>query len=223
MTTPTTGHTLRYTEAETEGDARLASPAYDRAVPGLVAALSPWLGQMAGSVLEIGCGTGKYSAAFARAFPGLAWHPSDIDPAHRASAAAWAAHLDAPLAPALDIDAATAWAETPAVQALGPLSAVYASNVCHIAPWDVTEGLVRGAATALARGGLLILAGPFRHYGRDVGLGNPVFDARLRADNPDWGLRDIADIERLGERAGLGFAAVQALPANNRMLVLRRG
>ena len=38
--------------------------------------------------------------------------------------------------------------------------AVYACNVCHISPFAVTEGLLRGAARVLAPGGGLFIDGP---------------------------------------------------------------
>jgi len=84
------------------------------------------------------------------------------------------------------------------------------------------RGIVAGAGKALARGGILIFYGPFKVGGEHIGAGNATFDAGLRAENPDWGLRDTDEIAALGAKAGLEFAALQAMPANNRLLVLRR-
>lgn len=202
------------------GDARLFSEVFDRTGPVLVAALARWLGRGPGTVLELGAGTGQNAAAFARAFPALRWIASDPVPEHRASIAAWGGHVRAPERPVLDLDAAADWAGE--VAPFGPLSAVLATNLLHIAPPEVTEGLLSGAARALAPGGLVILAGPFRVHGDWLSAGNRDFDAALRAENPAWGLRDVADITARGAALGLGFAALEALPANNRMLVLQR-
>lgn len=203
-------------------DPRLFAEVFPRVSPPLIAALAPWLGQRPGTVLEIGAGSGQHAAACAAAFPALAWHASDPDPDHRASIRAWAEALHVPVHTPLDIDAAGPWADTPAVRALGPLDAVISINVVHITPLAVAEGIVSGAGRALRDGGLLIFYGPFHVHGRVIGPGNAAFDARLRAQDPAWGVRDVAEIEALGEAAGLTFAALLAMPANNRLLILRK-
>lgn len=42
------------------------------------------------------------------------------------------------------------------------LAAVLAINLTHISPWAATAGLLRGAGTWLAPGGLVIIYGPFK-------------------------------------------------------------
>lgn len=224
MAEPSSGHTARFRPGDVASapDGRLYSEVFLRNAPPLIAALAPWLAARTGPVLEIGCGTGQHAAAFALAFPGLDWWPSDLDEMHRASAAAWAAHLRAPGRPPHDLDASTDWADSAAIAALGPLSAVYAGNVTHIAPFAVTQGIVAGAGRTLAPGGLLIFYGPFVVAGKTIGAGNAAFDAQLRAADPEWGLRDTAAIEALAEGAGLAPAALIAMPANNRLVIFRK-
>jgi len=222
---PSSGHTARYRPGDVASapDGRLFSDVFLRNAPPLIAALTPWLSGRSGPALEIGCGTGQHAAAYALAFPAVDWWPSDLDEWHRASAAAWAAHLRAPERPPLTLDASTDWAARDDIAALGLLSAVYAGNVTHIAPFTVTEGIVAGAGRALAPGGLLIFYGPFVVAGKMVGPGNAAFDARLRTSDPAWGLRDTGMIEALAEAAGLSPAALVAMPANNRLLIFRKG
>ncbi len=150
---PSSGHSVRYRPGQVQAspDGRLHSEVFARNAPPLIAALAPFLAWRSGAVLEIGCGTGQHAAAFALAFPGLSWVPSDHDGMHRDSAAAWAAHLRAPAHSPLDIDAATDWADQAQVTALGPLTGVYAGNITHIAPFRVTEGLIAGAGRRLPR------------------------------------------------------------------------
>ncbi|WP_102109227.1 DUF938 domain-containing protein [Oceaniglobus roseus] len=221
---PTSGHTARYSPANVESapDGRLFSRVVARNSPPVIAALAPWLASASGTALEIGSGTGQHAANFALAIPRLAWQASDPDAGHRASAAAWAAHLGLSLPAPLDLDAAADWAAAPEVTALGPLAAVIAMNVIHIAPVAVLHGILAGAGKALAPGGLLILYGPMTEPGVQTGPGNAAFDANLRAENADWGLRDTAEIREKAAPHGLDFAALIAMPANNRLLILRR-
>lgn len=221
---PDKQHIARYhaCNVPVEGDGRLRSAVFERNCPPIIAALTPWLAARTGAVLEIGAGTGQHAGAFALAFPNLDWWPSDLDAGHRASIAAWRQFLRLPERAALDLDAATDWGTPCDVAALGSLSAVVSLNVIHIAPFQVTRGIINGAGKALGPGGLLIFYGPFKVNGRHLGQGNTAFDAGLRAENPDWGLRDTAEIEELGKDAGLGFSALQAMPANNRLLIFRK-
>ena len=188
----------------------------------MVAQLAPWLSGCSGSVLEIGAGTGQHAAAFALAFPQLQWWPSDPDPRHRASVDAWQKELRAPQRPAFDLDATQDWADNQTIRSIGPLSAVISMNVIHIAPYSVTKGIVKGAGNLLTTGGLLIFYGPFLENGCHTGSGNEKFDRGLRAENQDWGVRDTGDIAGLSENAGLAFAALVAMPANNRLLIFRK-
>lgn len=221
---PTSTHAARYRGRVTDdpADARLHSPVFQRNSPPLLVALAPWLAGRSGPVLEIGAGTGQHAAAFRLGFPGLDWIASDPDADHRASVSAWAEALGLPPRPVLDIDAASDWAADPAVTALGPLAAVVSMNVIHIAPFAVAEGIVRGAGRTLAANGLLVFYGPFLENGRHTGEGNRLFDAGLRAENPDWGLRDTGTIRDIAEAAGLAFAALVGMPANNRLLIFRK-
>ena len=95
-------------------------------------------------------------------------------------------------------------------------------NVIHIAAFGVAEGIVRGSGQTLRPGGLLIFYGPFFVAGDPVSSGNTVFDKRLRADNPEWGIRDTDQITELATQANLRIAALQPMPANNRLLIFRK-
>ncbi len=224
MTTPR--HISRYSPDNTasEADGRLRSPSFARNFAPIRDGLRPYLDGRSGTVLEIGSGTGQHIAHWAGEFPGLTWVPSDIDTDHHASIAAWGTVLScANLAPPLFLDAAADWAGEPAVRALGALSAVLCCNVLHIAPWAVAEGIVRGAAKVLAPGAALILYGPFSEGGRHTGEGNASFDASLRAENPDWGVRDLDQVAALAAAAGLGPARITRMPSNNLLVAFARG
>ena len=223
MTAPR--HIAAYSPANVaaEADGRLFSPSFARNYEPIRDALRPLLKGRTGTVLEIGSGTGQHIAHLAGDFPELTWVPSDVPDEHHASIRAWRAqagheNLTAPIR----IDAAADWAESEAVCSLGPLAGVLCCNVIHIAPWPVAEGLVRGAGRALAPGAALMLYGPFREGGRHTGEGNARFDAGLRAENPDWGLRDLDAVAALADAAGLGPAQVTRLPSNNLLVAFAR-
>lgn len=193
-------------------DARLCSPSVERNRGPILDALRRVLPQR-GTLLEAASGSGEHALALARAFPGLTVQPSDPDPAARTSVDAWCAGLPN-VRPALALDAAGEW---PDMQA----DAVLCINMVHISPWPATLGLLAGAARVLRPGGVLVLYGAYWQDGVARGPGNIAFDADLRERNPAWGIRRLEDMAA----AARGFAApeVTPMPADNLLLVLRRG
>ena len=104
----------------------------------------------------------------------------------------------------------------------GELLAVFCANVIHIAPWRVAEGLFAGAGRYLRADGRLFLYGPFKRDGKHTAMSNAVFDTSLREQDAEWGVRDIADIEKLAAGVGLGLVETVPMPANNMILVFAR-
>ena len=51
---------------------------------------------------------------------------------------------------------------------------------------------------------------------------NAAFDKSLRDNNPEWGVRDIDDLEKLARNAGIMLVERVAMPANNFILVFER-
>jgi hypothetical protein len=100
--------------------------------------------------------------------------------------------------------------------------AVFCANVIHIAPWRVAEGLFAGAGRYLRADGRLFLYGPFKRDGKHTAISNAVFDTSLRERDPDWGVRDVTEVEKLASDAGLALAGIVEMPANNLMLAFER-
>ncbi|MDM4764655.1 DUF938 domain-containing protein [Pelomonas sp. SE-A7] len=205
-------------------DGRLDAAAFHRNHEPIWAVLGPRLEGKTGEVLEVGSGTGQHVVHFARSAPGIRWWSSDFNEIHLLSIAAWRAHaqlpnLQAPLR--VDLSDPDWWS---GVQAQGPreLLALFCANVIHIAPWQVAEGLFAGAGRALATEGRLYLYGPFKREGLHTAPSNAAFDASLREGNPEWGVRDISDVEALASAAGLALLETVAMPANNLILVFGR-
>ena len=201
---------------------RLHGPAFARNHAPIWSAIAPYLAARSGDVLEVGSGTGEHVVDYARRTPALTWWPSDINARHLASIAAWRAHARLPnvAAPArvdlLDAD----WdADLPMRDRL---RAILCINVLHISPWRVTENLLAGAGRRLAPDGHLFVYGPFVRDGAHTAPSNAAFDASLRAENADWGVRDTRDIAAVAARCGLRITEVAAMPRDNFTLVIER-
>jgi SAM-dependent methyltransferase len=208
-----------------EPDGRLDAPAFHRNHRLILAVLEKSLAGRSGDVLEAGSGTGQHVIYFARETPDIIWWPSDVNEQHLKSIAAWRAHAGlANVRPPQRIDLSNrAWWQATQDNG-GPKNwlALFCANVIHIAPWRVAEALFAGAASALRADGRFFLYGPFKRDGKHSAISNAVFDTSLRESNPEWGVRDIVDIEKLGSHAGLALLETVEMPANNLILVFGR-
>ncbi len=205
-------------------DGRLHGPAFHRNHDAIWSAIAGFLSKQNGNVLELGSGTGQHIAEFARLAPDLTWWPSDIYPSHLASIEAWRRHAGlANLRAPQRIDLADpAWSWTADGQAGAALAAMLCINVLHIAPWRVAQNLFAGAGRYLRANGRLFVYGPFMRDGAHTAPSNAAFDASLRAENPEWGVRDLADLNALAQGAGLTAAEIAPMPANNLVLAFAR-
>jgi hypothetical protein len=208
-----------------EPDGRLDAPAFHRNHQAIRAVLERFLAGKSGDVVEAGSGTGQHVVDFARRMPDITWWPSDLNEQHLKSITAWRAHAGlANIRPPLRIDLSDpAWCPQ-MHDGSGPkkLLAVFCANVIHIAPWRVAEGLFAGAGHYLPADGRLFLYGPFKRGGKHTAISNAVFDTSLRERDPGWGVRDIEDLEKLAEDAGLALIEIAEMPANNLTLVFAR-
>ena len=196
---------------------RLYSPAAERNKAALLGVLARVL-PARGLALEIAAGSGQHAVHFAAGLPGWTWQPTDADAAALASIAVHCAGM-ANVRPPLRLDvSAPDWPGTP-----GTVDAVVCVNLLHISPWATCAALMRGAAARLAPGGALIVYGPFLVDGRPTAAGNLAFDADLKARDPAWGLRRLADVAAEAGACGLTLHERVAMPANNLTLVWRAG
>ncbi|MBX3561562.1 MAG: DUF938 domain-containing protein [Sphingomonas sp.] len=209
-------HTLRRHDLSVTDDARRSAPHVARNAGPIADVLRDVLPAY-GLMLEIASGTGEHALHFARTFPKLLWQPSDPDPAALRSIEAWRAEEGLfNLLPALSLDARAA--EWPIEAA----DAILAINMIHISPWSATQGLMRGAGRLLAAGAPLYLYGPYRQAEVETAPSNEAFDESLRARDPEWGLRDLADVVGEAERHGFVLEGVVPMPANNLSVLLRK-
>ena len=70
--------------------------------------------------------------------------------------------------------------------------------------------------------GIFCVYGPFRFEGKFTIPSNAEFDSSLRANNPEWGIRDFEQLFQVAEEEGLAFQHNYLMPANNQLLVFKK-
>jgi len=168
-------------------------------------------------VLEIGSGTGQHAVFFARALPHLIWQTSDVVEYHP-GINAWINDegLDNTRAPLpLNVETDT-WPEQ-------EFDGIFSANTVHIMGWPEVEKMFAGIGRVLLPDGCFCLYGPFNYDGQFSSESNANFDAWLKNRDPKSGVRDVADLSKLAENAGLKLTEDYEMPANNRILVWQAG
>jgi len=204
-------------------DGRLDAAAFHRNHEAIAGVLVPFLEDHTGHLLEIGSGTGQHAVHMARRMPAVTWWPTDFNDSHLRSIAAWRDHAKLEnLKEPVRLDASAAdWQLTE--RGLPEwFTVMFCANVIHIAPWAVAEGLFAGASRHLHAGGQLWLYGPFRRDGEHNAPSNAAFDQSLRRQNPEWGVRDTAELRDLAQRNNLAMKHTYELPSNNAILTFEQ-
>jgi trans-aconitate methyltransferase len=167
-------------------------------------------------VLEIGSGTGQHAVFFAAALPATRWQTSDVDenlPGIRLwIEEAALPNLPAPLA--FDVNGPRPNAR---------FDAAFTANTLHIMSWPEVEALFAALDEVLEPQATLAVYGPFNYDGRFTSDSNREFDAWLKTRAAHSGVRDFEAVDALAKSIGLQLVNDHAMPANNRLLVWRRG
>ena len=177
-------------------------------------------------VLEIGSGSGQHAVHFAAAMPWLTWQSSDAASQH-AGIQQWldeAGLANTPPPIALQAAAEPAPHFEPGLPpSLLPFDAVFTANSLHIMGWPEVQALFASLPAILAEHALLIVYGPLNEGGHFSSESNRQFEGWLKARDPRSGIRDVEAVEVLAAAIGLQRIDDIEMPANNRMLVWRRG
>jgi SAM-dependent methyltransferase len=167
-----------------------------------------------GRVLEIASGGGQHVCYFAASLPGLEWQPTEPHDDSRAAIEIRVRESGlSNVLPPLSLDV-----QSPRWPVDGEFDAVVCINMIHISPWSATHGLFRGAARVLRPRGLLVTYGPYLENGT-AAPSNLDFDASLKRRNPEWGLRELEEVSRVGSSHSLHREKTVRMPANNLTLV----
>jgi hypothetical protein len=175
-----------------EPDGRLDAAAFHRNHEPIWAVLERFLAGKSGDVVEVGSGTGQHVVHFAKHTPGIIWWPSDLNENHLKSIEAWRAHA-----------------------ALANIRPPLRIDLTDPAWCPVMhDGSGPGELLAVFCANVIHIA-PWR-------VAEGLFAASLREQDAEWGVRDIADVEKLAATVGLALLEAVPMPANNMILVFSR-
>ena len=167
-------------------------------------------------VLEIASGTGQHAIYFGRALPHLSWQTSELTEKHE-GILAWLSEIKLPnVLPPVTLNVNDdKWP-------VGIVDTVFNANTVHIISWLEVERMFAGIARVLNANGILCLYGAFKYKGEFTSESNARFDAFLRSNNSNSGIRDFEDINRLAESHGLYLVKDVDMPSYNQTLVWQR-
>ena len=168
-------------------------------------------------VLEIASGTGQHACHFAANMPWLTWQPTELAdslPVLRPRCVAYDG--DNLLTPtALDVR------DDPWPVAVP--DALFSANSLHIMAWSAVEILFATLGVNAGNDVILAVYGPFNYDGQYTSDSNARFDAWLGQRDPVSAIRDFERVDELAAAAAFALQRDNALPANNRLLVWRKG
>ncbi|XP_046742979.1 methyltransferase-like 26 [Diprion similis] len=172
--------------------------------------------------LEISSGSGQHIAHFAPYFPQVTFYPSEVDTDLLGSIAAHTKEFSNVQVPVL-VDVTTncdCWGDKTFLE--NSLDYIYNCNMIHISPLACSIGLFKNAGKLLKQNGILFTYGPYKIDGIISPESNVRFDESLKARNPEWGLKDIRDLEKLANENGLHLIEIFDMPANNKTIIWKR-
>ncbi len=84
-------------------------------------------------------------------------------------------------------------------------------------------GIAQVAARVLTKNGFVAIYGPFRISGTYTTRSNEAFDKEILAAHvPEWGLKDVRDLESAAKKHGVALKETIDMPANNFILIFGR-
>ena len=169
-------------------------------------------------VLSIAEGSGCHTDLFASNFKNCNFQPSEYEKDQLKTLDENLSHLPNVNASIL-IDASKP--ETWNVEG-GSIDLVTCINMIHISPFECTVGLMKGCGQYLKPNGYLLTYGPYSVDGTLTPESNVNFDKSLKERNGQWGIRDVADVEKEASSNGLILKERVQMPANNFCLLFQK-
>ncbi len=164
------------------------------------------------SVLEIGSGTGQHAVFFSKALQHLHWQTSD-QKEHLQGIRLWIDDTKlGNVGQPVELDVMQE--QWPSVNA----DTVFSANTLHIMSWEAVQDFFRKIPTVLSNKGKLLIYGPFNYDNKYTSEGNAKFDSWLKSRDPQSGLRDFEEVNKLAASAGFRLIEDFEMPVNNRIL-----
>ncbi|MCK5356178.1 MAG: DUF938 domain-containing protein [Methyloprofundus sp.] len=173
-----------------------------------------------GCVLEMASGSGMHINYFAPHFEHLHFHPSDrdievFDNIKNLSTELGNDNIQDPIH--LDLTDPETWFNA---GTKGTFSAIFCINIFQVAPISIADGMMQCAEHLLNEDGFLLIYGPFQIEGQFSTESNQEFHNTLSsAGVPEWGLKDVADLQAAAAKHGLELKEQINMPANNFSLI----
>ena len=208
--------------------AALTSPAAERNKTAIGDILAKYISEQENgqyNALEIAAGYGSHIMYNSERFPKATWIVTEKDPACMRSILA---HLDSRASKRTNVfgpflfDVSTNICSWPkkVKDMIGKIDLLLAVNLLHITAWENVQSLFAVASQLLNGKGKLLIYGPFASQGVLTPNSNVEFDKHLKLSNPEWGIRDVSDLEIEASREGnMILEDVHDMPANNKILV----
>ena len=176
-----------------------------------------------GLILEIGSGSGEHGVFFQKQFPEIIWQTSDPNLLHRKSIISWIEYekLNKKMPQPLQLDVENIPWKIP-LKIVNSLQGIVSINMIHVAKWNCTKALFKGAGKLLKKGQFLILYGPFKIGNNHTSQSNYFFDNSLKMQNDLWGIRNLGEVTYEAEKNGLFQEDMISMPANNFSIIYRK-
>ncbi|VDK65855.1 unnamed protein product [Anisakis simplex] len=184
-----------------DGSAKKSEEAADRNKHHILEILQKYMDQSPLKVLEISSGTGRHVEHFARHFPHAVFQPTEIDADSVNSLNATLANNQlSNIKQPLILDASKpfdTWC-LPEDFCCGCVDVIININMIHVSSNAAVDGLFEASGKLLkSKSGLLITYGAYSVDGQITPESNVVFDRKIRSINPEWGLRDVSEMEEV--------------------------
>jgi len=175
-----------------------------------------------GHVLEFASGSGMHINYFAPHFPHLTFHPTDLNEhaLENIMRVTWENQVKNVGKPSqLDLTRDETWPHPDERR----FDVIFVINIFQVAPISVADGMMKCASQLLQEDGFLFIYGPFKDHGQYTTESNQEFDQTIQsAGVSEWGLKDIADLEKAARTYALGLSEKINMPANNFGLIFSR-
>jgi hypothetical protein len=174
-------------------------------------------------VLELASGSGMHINYFAPHFNHLHFQPSDrdievFDNIRKVTSEQGNDNIADPAH--LDITKPETWFNPGPAKSF---AAIFCINIFQVTPISIAGGMMQCAEHLLKDNGFLLIYGPFRFNGVFSTDSNRQFHETLSsAGVAEWGLKDVADLEKAAANHGMELKEKIEMPSNNFSLIFRK-